>query len=125
MSMKDKCAIVGVGLTPYGKRGEFFEIPQSEQIRGALKIALDESGLELTDVDGFCSYSVDSNDPGLLAPTLGIPNVNFSNMVFGGGGGGTCGAVANAAAAIHAGASSARFLRGADNRCPTEAAPPL
>ena len=103
MSMKDKCAIVGVGLTPYGKRGEFFEIPQSDQIRGALNIALEESGLELQDVDGFCSYSVDSNDPGMLAPSLGIPNVNFSNMVFGGGGGGTCGAVANAAAAIHAG----------------------
>ena len=44
MSMKDQCAIVGVGLTPYGKRGEFFEIPQVEQIRGALHKALDESG---------------------------------------------------------------------------------
>jgi acetyl-CoA acetyltransferase len=103
MSLKDQCAIVGVGLTPYGKRGEFYEIPQSDQIRGALRIALEESGLELRDVDGFCSYSVDSNDPGMLAPSLGIPNVNFSNLVFGGGGGGTCAAVANAAAAIHSG----------------------
>ncbi len=103
MSMRDHCAIVGVGLTPYGRRGEFFEIPQVDQIRGALDLALEESGLALTDIDGFASYSADANDPGLLAPSLGIPNVNFSNMVFGGGGGGTCAAVANAAAAIHAG----------------------
>ncbi|MBW2233109.1 MAG: thiolase [Deltaproteobacteria bacterium] len=103
MSFKDRTAIVGVGLTPYGKRGEFFDIPQSDQIRGALQIALTESGLDLKEIDGFCSYSVDGNDPGMLAPALGIPNVCFSNMVFGGGGGGTCGAIANAAAAIHAG----------------------
>ena len=107
MSLKDQCAIVGVGLTPYGKRGEFFETPQTDQIRGALHKALDESGLELSDIDGFSSYSVDGNDPGMLAPSLGIPNVNFSNMVFGGGGGGTCAAVANAAAGIHAGLAEA------------------
>ena len=107
MSLKDQCAIVGVGLTPYGKRGEFFETPQPDQIRGALHKALDESGLELSDIDGFSSYSVDGNDPGMLAPSLGIPNVNFSNMVFGGGGGGTCAAVANAAAGIHAGLAEA------------------
>jgi acetyl-CoA acetyltransferase len=103
MSFKDRTCIVGVGLTPYGKRGEFYGVSQHDQIRGALRRALDESGLELSDIDGFASYSVDSNDPSLLAPALGIRNVNFSNMVFGGGGGGTCGAIANAAAAVHAG----------------------
>jgi acetyl-CoA acetyltransferase len=66
-------------------------------------VALAESGLDRREIDGFASYSVDSNDPSLLAPALGIPNVNFSNLVFGGGGGGTCGAIANAAAAIIAG----------------------
>jgi len=103
MSLRDKACIVGVGLTDYGKRGEFFEINQAVQIRGALDRALEDAGLERSDVDGFASYSVESNDPGMLAPALGIPNVNFSNLVFGGGGGGTCGAIANAAAAVHAG----------------------
>ena len=103
MTLRDRACIVGTGLTPYGKRGEFFDIPQTEQIRGALQLALEEAGLELSDVDGFASYSMDANDPSMLAPELGIPNVNYSNMVFGGGGGGTCAAVANAAAAVHAG----------------------
>ena len=103
MSLRDRACIVGVGLTDYGKRGEFFQIPQSEQIRQALDRALEDSGLDRREIDGFCSYSADANDPSQLAPALGIPNVNFSNMVFGGGGGGTCGAVANAAAAVHAG----------------------
>jgi acetyl-CoA acetyltransferase len=103
VSFKDKTCIAAVGLTDYGKRGEFYHRSQIDQIREALGRALDESGLELHEIDGFASYSVDSNDPSMLAPSLGIPNVNFSNMVFGGGGGGTCAAVANAAAAIHAG----------------------
>ena len=103
MSLKDKTCIVGVGSTAYGKRGEFYGRSQIDQIREALDLALAESGLDRREIDGFASYSVDSNDPSRLAPALGIPNVNFSNMVFGGGGGGTCGAIANAAAAIVAG----------------------
>jgi acetyl-CoA acetyltransferase len=101
--VKDRTCIVGVGMTPYGQRGEFFGRSQIEQIGEALDLALEESGLDRREIDGFCSYSVDSNDPSRLAPALGIPNVNFSSMVFGGGGGGTCAAIADAAAAIVAG----------------------
>lgn len=103
MSLRDRCCIVGVGSTAYGKRGAFYERGQVDQIREALEGALAESGLDRREIDGFASYSVDTNDPSLLAPALGIPNVDFSNLVFGGGGGGTCAAVANAAAAIVAG----------------------
>ena len=103
MNLRDRTAIVGFGLTPYGRRGEFFERSQIDQIRECLDVALEDAGIHRCEVDGFCSYSVDSNDPGMLAPALGIPNVNFSNLVFGGGGGGTCAAIANAAAAVHAG----------------------
>ncbi|MBM4265047.1 MAG: thiolase [Deltaproteobacteria bacterium] len=101
--MRDQTCIVGTGTTAYGRRGDFYERGQVDQIREALDLALAESGLDRRDVDGFASYSVDANDPSLLAPALGIPNVNFSNLVFGGGGGGTCGAIANAAAAVIAG----------------------
>jgi acetyl-CoA acetyltransferase len=103
MSLKDRTCIVGVGTTAYGKRGEFYGRSQIAQIREALDLALQESGLDRREIDGFSSYSVDANDPSLLAPALGIPNVNFSSMVFGGGGGGACAAVADAAAAIVAG----------------------
>ena len=103
MSLRDRTAIVGAGTTAYGTRGQFYGRSQLEQIREALDLALDESGIDRPEIDGFASYSVDANDPARLAPGLGIPNVNFSNMVLGGGGGGTCGAIANAAAAIVAG----------------------
>jgi acetyl-CoA acetyltransferase len=103
MNLRDETAIVGFGLTAYGKRGEFYERSEVDQIRESLDLALEDAGIDRSEVDGFCSYSVDSNDPGMLAPSLGIPNVNFSNLVFGGGGGGTCAAIANAAAAVHAG----------------------
>jgi acetyl-CoA acetyltransferase len=103
VSLRDRTCIVGVGTTAYGTRGEFFERSQPMQIREALDAALAESGIERREIDGFASYSVDANDPARLAPALGIPNVNFSNLVLGGGGGGTCGAIANAAAAIVAG----------------------
>jgi acetyl-CoA acetyltransferase len=103
MTLRDRTCIVGAGTTAYGARGEFFGRSQIDQIREALDEALEDSGLERREIDGFASYSVDQNDPSLLAPALGIPNVNFSNLVFGGGGGGTCAAIANAAAAIVAG----------------------
>jgi acetyl-CoA acetyltransferase len=103
VSLRDRTAIVGAGTTAYGTRGQFYGRSQLEQIREALDLALDESGIDRREIDGFASYSVDANDPARLAPGLGIPNVSFSNMVLGGGGGGTCGAIANAAAAIVAG----------------------
>jgi hypothetical protein len=103
VSLRDRTAIVGAGTTAYGTRGQFYGRSQLEQIREALDLRLDESGIDRREIDGFASYSVDANDPARLAPGLGIPNVNFSNMVLGGGGGGTCGAIANAAAAIVAG----------------------
>lgn len=100
MTLKDKTCIVGTGATAYGRRGEFFERGQIDQIREALDQALDEAGLSRRDVDGMSTYSVDGNDPALMASALGLPNLNYSAMVHGGGGGGGCGAVANAAAAI-------------------------
>jgi hypothetical protein len=112
VSLRDRTAIVGVGTTAYGTRGQFFGRSQLEQIREALDLALDESGIDRREIDGFASYSVDANDPARLAPGLGIPNVNVANMVLGGGGGGTCGAIANAAAAIVAGLAKIDGLQG-------------
>ena len=101
--MKDQTCIVGVGTTAYGKRGEFYDRNPVDQVREALDLALAESGLDRREIDGFATYSVEKLDPSVLAPSLGIPNVNYSSMVHGGGGGGTCGAIANAAAAVIAG----------------------
>jgi acetyl-CoA acetyltransferase len=97
--VRDQTCIVGVGTTAYGKRGEFYGRSPVDQVRKALDIALAESGLDRREIDGFATYSVEKMDPSLLAPALGIPNVNWSSMVHGGGGGGACGALGAGAAA--------------------------
>ena len=103
MTLRDRACVAAVGLTPYGKRGAFYGLSPIDLLRDALDAALAESGIDRRDVDGFSTYSAEALDPGLLAPALGLPNVNYSAMVHGGGGGGTCGAVANAAAAVATG----------------------
>jgi len=101
--VRDRCCIVGVGTSAYGKRGAFYDIAPIDLVRDAFEEALADSGLDRREVDGLATYSVDQTDPALLARSLGLPHVDYSTMVHGGGGGGTCGAVANAAAAITAG----------------------
>jgi acetyl-CoA acetyltransferase len=105
--VRDRTCIVGVGTTAYGKRGEFYGRSPVDQVREALDLALAESGLDRREIDGFATYSVEKMDPSLLAPALGIPNVNWSSMVHGGGGGGACGAIGAAAAAVVSGQAQA------------------
>src|SRR5688500_15128307 len=95
-------AIVGVGETTYYKRGESPDSEFALACQAVLAAAAD-AGLAIEALDGFSSYSDDRNDPVRLASALGIPEVHFASMVWGGGGGGVCGAVANAAAAVTSG----------------------
>ena len=101
-SIKDKVAIVGIGETRYYKAGQA-PVSEFQLALQAIQKAVADAGLRVEDVDGFASYSDDRNDPTRLAGALGIPQIQFSNMHWGGGGGGMAGAVGNAAAAIVAG----------------------
>ena len=100
--VKGKVAIVGIGETRYYKRGAS---PVSEflLVCEAVMKAADDAGIDVKDIDGFASYSMDRNDPTRLAAALGCKEVSFANMFWGGGGGGCAGAVGNGAAAIVAG----------------------
>jgi len=101
MSLKDKTAIVGVGATPYYRRGE--SVPQtSMELAGkAVIAALDDAGLTVNDLDGFALYSM-GFDTSLFAQWLGVPDVKFTAMLTGGGGG-AAGSVGLASAGIVAG----------------------
>jgi acetyl-CoA acetyltransferase len=101
-SIKDKVAIVGIGETRYYKAGQA-PATEFQLALEAIQKAVADAGLRVEDIDGFASYSDDRNDPTRLAAALGIPQIQFSNMHWGGGGGGMAGAVGNAAAAIVAG----------------------
>ncbi len=100
-SLRDRTAIVGVGATPYSKRGQ--SVPQTpmELAGKAVLAALADAGLTVDDLDGFALYSM-GFDTSLFAQWLGVPDVKFTAMLTGGGGG-SAGSVGLAAAAIVSG----------------------
>ncbi len=85
-TLKDKAAVVGVGATPYYRRGE--SVPQTAmELAGKATIAaLEDAGLTVDDLDGFALYSM-GFDTSLFAQWLGVPEVRFTGMITGGGGG--------------------------------------
>ncbi len=101
-SLRGRTAIAGIGETVYYKHGQ---APDAEFVLAlqAILRAADDAGIDPRTIDGFASYSNDRNDPSRLAAALGIADLKFANMHWGGGGGGVAAAVANAAAAVHAG----------------------
>ncbi|HVZ43584.1 MAG TPA: thiolase family protein [Ramlibacter sp.] len=103
MSMRDRCAITGVGATPQGK------LPGSTALTlavDAFKRALDDSGLKKDDIDGLLTFSGQTAPEGQqnylrVGETLGI-NPRWTGTMYMGGA--TAGAlVQQAALAIDAG----------------------
>jgi acetyl-CoA acetyltransferase len=108
MATAPDVAIVGVGATPYLKRGESWPQTITELAGKAILAACDDAGLRVTDIDGFAYYSgagagyTDKFDTAFFMETLGIPEVTFSAALTSGGGG-SAGSIGLARAAIIAG----------------------
>jgi acetyl-CoA acetyltransferase len=101
-TLRGKTAITGIGETIYYKHGQS---PDSE-FKLALQAVVNacaDAGINPHEIDGFASYGNDRSEAGRLAAALGIKELRFSNMFWGGGGGGVCGAIGNAAAAVATG----------------------
>src|SRR6201996_981306 len=86
MTLRDKTAVVGIGATPYYKRGESLPQTELELACKAILAALDDAGLTVRDLDGFTIYS-SSCDPAQVASVLGVPEVRFAATLTSGGGG--------------------------------------
>src|ERR1700744_1483409 len=101
VTLKDKTAIVGVGATPYYKRGQ--SVPETELSMActAILAALADAGLTIKDLDGFAIYS-SSCDPATIGGILGVPEIRFAASLTSGGGG-AAGSLGLAAAAITSG----------------------
>ena len=101
-------AIVGVGATPYYKRGESLPRTITELAGEAILAACVDAGVSVREIDGFAYYSgasagyTDKMDTADFMETLGIPEVTFTAALTSGGGG-SAGAIGLARAAIVAG----------------------
>ena len=67
--MKKRAVVVGVGESAYYKRGGATET-EFQLACIAIRNAVADAGLELSDVDGFVSY-MDRNEPVRLSAALG------------------------------------------------------
>ncbi|MCO5063928.1 MAG: acetyl-CoA acetyltransferase [Rhizobiaceae bacterium] len=99
----DKTAIVGMGATEFAKRGGIMDRTEFQLCCEAIQAAAEDAGIDVKEIDGFCSYAQERHEPVLVQVALGIPELRFSNLVWGAGGGGASGSVMDAALAIHAG----------------------
>tara|TARA_R110001606_G_scaffold216728_1_gene364628 strand:+ start:19125 stop:20297 length:1173 start_codon:yes stop_codon:yes gene_type:complete len=91
-------AAVGVGLRQYPRGGA--PIAERGVVIGAILDACQDAGLDPSEIDGFASYADDANEPIRMMPDLGLKELRWSSMVYGGGGGGIAGAIGQAAGAI-------------------------
>lgn len=94
--LRDAAAIVGIGQTPFAKHLEPFEGQLAAQ---AVMAALDDAGIEAHEVDGLCSFTIETTDEVNLARSIGAGDVTFFSQVGYGGGAG-CATVGHAAMAV-------------------------
>jgi acetyl-CoA acetyltransferase len=113
-NIRDKTAIVGLGFTPYTKRGRSAPQTLDELVGNAILAAVADCGLAVRNIDGFAYYA-DGFDTGKLMEILGIPEVRFSGSITGAGGG-SAGAIGLAAAAIVAGMAEVVVCVGANQQ---------
>lgn len=90
---------MGVGQTEFGKA---LEPSETELALTAIKAALDDAGIDPSEVDGLSSYTMENVEEFDIARNLGTGDITwFSQVGYGGGAG--CGVVGNAALAVAAG----------------------
>lgn len=98
---RNATSIAGVGETEYWKVGRATK-SEFELACIAVRRAVEDAGLELSDVDGLCTYSSERSAPVALAPALGLGDLGFVNL-YPGGGSAAAGVVHNAALAVATG----------------------
>lgn len=92
-------SIAGIGATAFSKESGRSELQLAAE---ATRAALDDSGLEPSDVDGLVTFTMDTNSEIALARELGIPELSFFSRI-GYGGGAACATVQQAMMAVATG----------------------
>jgi acetyl-CoA acetyltransferase len=99
----EQACIVGIGETEYTRWGGITDRSELALACQAILAAAADAGLSPALIDGVVSYANDSSEPWLLQEALGLPDLRFASMVWGGGGGGSYAAIAHAMAAVRSG----------------------
>jgi acetyl-CoA acetyltransferase len=99
LALRDRAAVVGIGATEFSKDSGRSELRLALE---AISAALEDAGLELTDVDGLCTYAMDKNPEIEVFRHLGGRALKFfARTEYGGGA--ACAPLLQAALAVHAG----------------------
>jgi len=97
--IKNTTAVAGIGQTAFGKGLPDTELSLACQ---AVSIALDDAGVDPSEVDGVASYTMEPNREVDVARSVGLGDITwFSQVGYGGGAG--CGVVGQAAMAVATG----------------------
>lgn len=98
-NIRDKTAIAGIGQTEFSRNCGRTELKMATE---AILNAVKDAGLNIDEIDGMVNYSLDNAEQVDLVRSLGIPNLSFfSKTPYGGGG--SCGTIAHAVAAVTSG----------------------
>ena len=95
----DKAAIVGIGATEFSKNSGRSEMRLACE---AVKAAIEDAGLQPSDVDGMVTYSADTNPEIEIARSIGIGDLTFFSRIHHGGGA-ACGTIQQAVLAVMTG----------------------
>jgi acetyl-CoA acetyltransferase len=110
--IQDRVAIVGIGHLPFAKD---IGRPISDTAVEAIQLALDDAGLVAEDVDGMSMLEMEATHEVSIARRLGVKNLTWWDKISYGGGG-SCGMVMHAAAAIATGLATTVVCHRARNR---------
>jgi acetyl-CoA acetyltransferase len=97
-----KTAIAGIGATEFSKNSGRSELRLAVE---AVKAALDDAGLEPSDVDGYATFSLDNNPAIEINRHLGGGDLRFFSRIDYGGGA-ACATVMQAAMAVATGVAN-------------------
>jgi acetyl-CoA acetyltransferase len=98
-----KTAIVGIGQTEFSKKSGRSELQLACE---AVKAAIDDAGLQPSDIDGMVTFTMNSSDEIEIARNVGIGDLTFFTRVHHGGGA-AAGTVLQAAMAVATGTAKA------------------
>jgi acetyl-CoA acetyltransferase len=97
--LKDRTAIVGIGQTEFSKGLEASEVELASE---AILNALDDAGIDISEVDGLASYTQEATSEVVLSRNIGFGDITYFSQVGYGGGGGP-GVIGQAAMAVATG----------------------